>query len=64
MVGMNECSPFSKGQGMFADPLTLSLSWHHKPRAEQRTKTSPMCPARVLNFWLWEGWKNHYKEMN
>lgn len=65
VVGRNECSPFSKRQGMFADPVTLSLSWHHRPRAEQGTKTSPMAPARVLlalNFWLWEGWKNIIKE--
>lgn len=26
VVGRNECSPFSKRQGMFADPVTLSLS--------------------------------------
>lgn len=65
VVGRNEYSPFSKRQGMFADPVTLSLSWHHRPRAEQRTKTSPMAPARVLlelNFWLWEGWKNIVKK--
>lgn len=65
VVGRNECSPFSKRQGMFADPVTLSLSWHHRPRAEQETKTSPMAPARVLlelNFWLWEGWKSILKK--
>lgn len=55
LCGWKECSPFSKRQGMFADPVMLSLSWHHRPRAEQGTKTSPMAPARVLlalNFWL------------
>lgn len=50
---------------MFGDPVTLSLSWHQTPRAEERTKTSPMVPARVLlelNFLLWESWKNIIKK--
>lgn len=65
VVGRNECSPFSRRLGMFADSVMLSLSWQHRPRAEQGTKTSPMAPARVLlelNFWFWEGWKNIVKK--